>query len=99
MSRVSKKEDMFYGLLKDFSKRIVDVANTYEELVTTWPNENDLVAKLTAAEDECDKAAGHIFDELNTSFITPFDREDLTNLTSFMDETVDEMFPLRWPFA
>ena len=91
MSRVSKKEDMFYGLLKDFSKRIVDVADTYEKLVTTWPEGKDLVDKLTAAEEECDKAAGHIFDELNTSFITPFDREDLNFLTGYMDECVDEM--------
>ena len=92
MSRVSKKEDMFYGLLKEFSTKIVEVADTYKLLVTTWPEKNDeLVKKLNAAEEECDGLAGNFFDELNTSFITPFDREDLTNLMSYMDETVDEI--------
>ena len=99
MSRVSKKEDMFYDMLKDFSKRIVDVANIYKELVTTWPNDGEeLVKKLSEAEDDCDTAAGKFYDELNTSFITPFDREDLSSLMNYMDETVDEIESVSFRF-
>ena len=100
MSRVSKKEDMFYNLLKDFSKRIVEAAEKYNELVTTWPHNNtELVEQLSATEDDCDEAAGKFYDELNTSFITPFDREDLSSLMNYMDEIVDEIESVSFRFG
>jgi predicted phosphate transport protein (TIGR00153 family) len=38
-----------------------------------------------------DKITHAIFEELNTSFITPFDREDIYSLTKSMDDVLDLM--------
>ena len=38
---------------------------------------------------EGDKLTHRIFDELGTTFITPFDREDIHDLASCMDDVID----------
>ena len=43
----------------------------------------------TAWEREGDKLTHRIFDELGTTFITPFDREDIHDLASCMDDVID----------
>ena len=41
-----------------------------------------------------------IFDELGTTFITPFDREDIHDLASCMDDVIDgiTVVPKGFPF-
>ena len=45
--------------------------------------------KIKDLEREGDKLAHLIFDELGTTFITPFDREDIQALASHMDDVID----------
>jgi predicted phosphate transport protein (TIGR00153 family) len=59
-------------------------ANTREELVVV----RDQIKKL---EHVGDKLTHTIFEELNRSFITPFDREDIYSLTKSMDDVLDSM--------
>lgn len=91
MSRVSRKEDEFYDMFRDFSQRVVTAGDAYYKLVSDWENSQHLVAQMSGFEAECDQAAGRIFDELNKSFITPFDREDVGALIGFLDATIDGM--------
>lgn len=50
---------------------------------------NELVAKVKKLEKTGDKITSTIFDELNSTFITPFDREDIHKLTNRIDTVVD----------
>ena len=45
--------------------------------------------KIKDLEREGDRLAHLIFDELGTTFITPFDREDIQALASHMDDVID----------
>src|SRR5204862_8367780 len=47
--------------------------------------------KIKKLEHDGDKFTHSIFEELNRSFITPFDREDIYSLTKHMDDVLDLM--------
>ena len=46
---------------------------------------------MKALETECDKQSHKILTALNASFITPFDREDIYEITAEMDDIVDNL--------
>jgi len=49
----------------------------------------DLADQLTAKEKEADEARRILIDELNRTFITPFDREDIFALSRAIDDILD----------
>jgi len=49
---------------------------------------------IKAIEKKGDEFTNQIFDVLNRSFITPFDREDINELTSTIDDVVDLIYSL-----
>jgi len=89
MIGVKKKEDEFFKLLEEFAGKIVKAGEAFIELITNFDDIDEKVANLKALETECDKQAHKILIALNASFITPFDREDIYEITREMDEIVD----------
>ncbi|MGI6755052.1 MAG: DUF47 domain-containing protein [Atopobiaceae bacterium] len=86
-----KKEDHFYTLFRDFAKEIVSVAADYEELVSGYPASATLIPVMRVHEDRCDEHVRKIMKELYSSFITPFDRNDISDLALKLDDIVDYM--------
>ena len=91
MSRVSRKEDQFYTMLKELANGVHDACEPFSKLVSGWPESTGLIPKIDEYEAICDGHVSSILDELNTSFITPFDREDLSALALGLDDIVDGM--------
>lgn len=91
MSRVSRKEDAFFSLFYEFSSLTVATGQLFVELIDNYPHSQDLIPKIKDYETLCDDQVGKIFSTLNSSFITPFDREDISSLALLMDEIVDGM--------
>lgn len=91
MSRVSHKEDAFFSLFYEFSSLTVATGQLFVELIDNYPHSQDLIPKIKDYETLCDDQVGKIFSTLNSSFITPFDREDISSLALLMDEIVDGM--------
>ena len=81
MIGVKKKEDEFFQLLIEFAEKIVRVGEAFIELVLDYQNVADKVAGIKVLETECDMQAHKILTALNASFITPFDREDIYDIT------------------
>jgi predicted phosphate transport protein (TIGR00153 family) len=52
---------------------------------------NEIAERMRAAEHAGDDATHAIFHQLNSSFITPFDREDIYALASLLDDIMDFM--------
>lgn len=52
-------------------------------------NAADYYKKIKEEERKGDTLSNKIFDELNATFITPFDREDIHNLATKMDDVTD----------
>ena len=91
MSRVSKKEDQFYEMFQELASRIVVAADCYYDIISTYPAEVGRVHEMKEYETACDQLLGDIFRQLSESFITPFDREDISERIRTMDDVVDGM--------
>ncbi len=57
--------------------------------MTNRQNARSTTKKIKDLEREGDRLTHLIFDELGTTFITPFDREDIHDLASCMDDVID----------
>ena len=91
MIGVKKKENEFYLLLEEFSGKIVKAGEAFYDLVSNYEDIENKVADVKTLETECDMQAHKILTELNASFITPFDREDIYSITKEMDDIVDSI--------
>ncbi|MEL7636492.1 MAG: DUF47 family protein [Chloroflexi bacterium] len=77
-----------------FLQRIQEQTNlTLEgvDLLLAYMNNPDtqLADQLTAKEKEADEARRLLIDELNRTFVTPFDREDIFKLSRAIDDILD----------
>ena len=86
-----KKEDPFYGLLGEFSTDLVKAANDYVRFVDGYPDTITMIPTMKLYESRCDAHVRTIMKELYTSFITPFDRDDISSLALRMDDIMDYM--------
>lgn len=90
MSRVSKKEDMFYGMFSDLAKQIVRASETYVDIIENYPESQGRIPEMKRIETESDEKVHNLLVQLYESFITPFDREDIFTLTEHMDDIIDD---------
>lgn len=92
MSRVKRKEDVFYRLFREYGEKLVATGEVYKRIFSDeYPVPATLIHSMKDYESICDDQAKKIFMELSNSFITPFDREDISVLTKRMDDVVDYM--------
>jgi predicted phosphate transport protein (TIGR00153 family) len=88
------KDKVFHGLFVKASANLVQVSATFVEMVNTSDfNQREKLAKnLKDLEQVGDDITHHIFTELSTNFITPFDREDVHYLATAIDDIVDFIY-------
>lgn len=90
-SKFTPKEPKFFPLLKG----IVNVIKTASEIMLEFvekgnaQNAEQYYKKVKEQEHKGDEITNTIFDELNSTFITPFDREDIHNLATKLDDVMD----------
>jgi predicted phosphate transport protein (TIGR00153 family) len=73
-------------------QNLVTGARLLKELLGAAPSERKEIAeRMRAAEHAGDEVTHAIMRELNESFITPFDREDIYRLASSLDDVMDAM--------
>ena len=100
MSRVSRKEAVFYDHFRTSSKMIVDAAELFDRIAGGgWPSSKPLIPRMKEFESRHDELTGQAMDELNRSFITPFDRDDVFQLITLLDDIVDGMEGVSARFA
>lgn len=85
--RKKKEENKFIELLIRQSAKTEDGIKVLLELVE-HPDEDSL-QQLRAVEQEADEIRRIIIDELHNTFITPIDREDIFNLSLYIDDMID----------
>lgn len=90
-SRLTPREPKFFPLLSALSDVIVEIAELMIKFTTNYKPETaeSFYKEIKVVERKGDKIANKIFDELNVSFITPFDREDINDLSEKMDDVND----------
>lgn len=90
MPRV-KKEDIYYTLLKQLAAVLVDAGEEYVTIMSGYPETSTRLPRMKMLETRADETVRDIMTRLYTSFITPFDREDIGELALAMDDVVDHM--------
>lgn len=90
-SRFTPREPKFFPLLKGIVTIIKSASELMLEFVEKGNAENaaEYYRKIKEEERKGDAISNKIFDELNSTFITPFDREDIHNLASKLDDVTD----------
>ncbi len=87
------KEERFHELLEKATHNLVVAAKVFSEVAHATSLEDRKIkgVQLKALEREGDGITRQIFEALNTTFITPFDREDIRSLASDLDDIVDHL--------
>lgn len=90
------KEKKFYGMFNQAVGNCVDAAAELNKLFKSASEEEkkEIRQKIRMIEKKGDEITSVLFDELNRTFITPFDREDIHELTSQIDDVVDLIYSL-----
>ena len=92
-SYFTPQENKFYPLLRNMSANILACSDLLIELTNTSGKEarKEIYKQIKALETKGDTIVDKLFDELNNTFITPFDREDINALGEEMDNVLDSM--------
>lgn len=90
-SRFAPKEPKFFPLFKQMSSILKSAAAELKESVrfSSTQERMDFHKKIKDLERQGDRLVLNILDELGSTFITPFDREDIHQLTSSIDDVLD----------
>lgn len=91
MRGAKKREDVFYAMYIEMAGKMLKTAELFIDLLHNYENVHEKVAAIKIMETECDMQAHGIMQGLKESFITPFDREDISEITGEMDDIVDCM--------
>jgi hypothetical protein len=90
--RLTPHERGFYPLFTQAAENIVLAADLLAKLVAAEPGARSGIAlQVKDAEHAGDELTHEILVKLNSTFVTPFDREDIYRLTSSLDDVVDAM--------
>jgi uncharacterized protein len=90
--RITPRQNSFYAMFATSGQNLVTGAALLKELLGAAPEDRKAIAdKMRAVEHAGDEATHAIMRELNETFVTPFDREDIYRLASSLDDVMDAM--------
>lgn len=89
--RLLPKEERFHELLGRDTENLLRAVKLFSEIARSSDLEDRRVkaVELKAIEHEGDSITRQVFEALNSSFITPFDRDDIRSLTMDLDDILD----------
>lgn len=85
--RLFPKEKDFLGMLLNQAEKVAEGTEYLVEFMNNVSQETG--RKVETAEEEADELRRILIDELNRSFVTPFDREDIFALSRAIDDVMD----------
>ena len=89
--RLRPTDTSFYDLFTVSAQHIVTGAALLAEMITEGADREDVARRMREAEHVCDENTHAIVRRVNSSFVTPFDREDIYSLASGLDDVMDDM--------
>lgn len=84
------REDEYFSFFTQMTEKIQEASNGLVDMLNDTPeNFETHTKKIKKSEHECDELTHKITTKLNSSFITPFDREDIYTLSVALDDICD----------
>ncbi|WP_019639852.1 DUF47 domain-containing protein [Paenibacillus fonticola] len=85
----AKKKDIFFQTLENMADTIVHSADYFAQQVSEFNDVEQFAKQMKEFESKCDGFTHTIIVELNKTFITPIERDDIMNLTTTLDDVID----------
>lgn len=89
--RLIPREESFYDLFAKNAQNMVNCAELLQDIVVNFDNVEAKARRLHDLEHEADEVTHEVMRRLNTTFVTPLDREDIHKLASILDDVIDHM--------
>ena len=87
--RLTPRDSAFYEMFTESGRNVAGAAESLAGLLDPNANREAIAKALRDREHAADSVTHRIMRQLNTSFVTPFDREDIYRLASALDDVVD----------
>ncbi len=93
IQKIVPRDEKFFVLMEESTANLCKAADLMNRLMASeGSRERDrLVAEIDDLEHKGDEITHRIFSALNSTFVTPLDREDIHALTSVLDDVMDHM--------
>lgn len=88
---VMPKEDAFFDLFSAHARTLVAGAVALHDLTEGGNAVEAASARVYQHEEEADEVTRQVMVAVRRSFITPFDRSDIQDLTTSLDDAIDQM--------
>ena len=82
-----RRENIFIKMIHEQASLTLEGMEALKDYMAG--SDHDAAARLNAKEKEADEARRVLIDQLNQTFVTPFDREDIFNLSRAIDDILD----------
>ena len=90
--RLTPRQNSFYGMFATSGRNLMEGAGLLKELLgADHSDRKEIAERMRKCEHAGDEATHAIMRELNETFVTPFDREDIYRLASSLDDVMDYM--------
>jgi predicted phosphate transport protein (TIGR00153 family) len=87
--RLTPRDNAFFGMFTEAGRNLAESVDVLAGLIDPNANREAIAKELREREHAGDSVTHRIMRQLNTSFVTPFDREDIYRLASALDDVVD----------
>lgn len=81
----------FYDLFSESAHHLVIGAELLAEMLSEAADHEDVARRMREAEHNADETTHALIRKVNSTFVTPFDREDIYALGSGLDDVMDMM--------
>jgi uncharacterized protein len=85
----ASRDREFFDLFEEAAQNVVRGADLLDQMLAHYPDRADLARDIVVCEQEGDRITHDIHHRLNSTFVTPIDREDILELTSDLDDIID----------
>ncbi len=89
--RLRPVDTSFYDLFTQSAQHLVGGAELLAEMLSDSSDKAGVAERMRAAEHAADETTHEIVKKVNSTFVTPFDREDIYALGSGLDDVMDMM--------
>jgi len=86
---LAPNEREYFVLFEQAGANLVRAAGLLEEMLASYPDRRELAGVIHDCEHTGDQVVHDLIQRLNHTFVTPFDREDILQLASALDDIVD----------
>ena len=89
--RLIPREETFFDLFEEMGEKVKQGADELLDLLKNYSDLERRAGRVLDIEHEGDEITHEIMRRLNTTFLTPFDREDIHTLGSNLDDVLDHI--------